>query len=94
MAAIGIGGIGDFWAAGLTRLLPRPVSAARDSIAPLPELSSVVAASEIHDSGKTVPKGAEGAIVFVHDGGIGYEVEFIKPIHAVVSASRQELEPA
>ena len=60
----------------------------------LPELSSVVAVREIHEGDKVVPPGAKGAIVFVHDGGAGYEVEFVEPVHVVISASRDELEPA
>ena len=80
--------------AGVKDLIAGTASHALDSTAPLPELSSVVAVREIHEGDKTVPCGARGAIVFVHDGGVGYEVEFVEPVHLVVSASRDELAPA
>jgi hypothetical protein len=33
--------------------------------------------------GRTLPRGARGAVVFVHGGGAAYEVEFTEPFHVV-----------
>jgi hypothetical protein len=59
-------------------------------VLPLLELSSVVALREIREGDKSVPKGSEGTIVSVHDGGTRYEVEFVK-VHVVIAAARAEL---
>lgn len=73
----------------------RRVSHAPNSAAhALPELSSVVTVHEIREGSKVVPKGSKGAIVFVHEGGAGYEVEFTEPVHLVISASRDDLDLA
>lgn len=58
------------------------------------ELSSVIAIKEIHEGGRTVRPGARGVILFAHDAGVGYEVEFVEPEHLVISASPDELELA
>jgi hypothetical protein len=59
----------------------------------LPEHSRVRSTVNIHDAEETVPLGAEGTIINVIRGGIGYIVEFTKPAHKIVSARRDELEP-
>jgi len=87
-------GFSDNFVSGVKDLIARTVAHVPDSTAPLPELSSVVAVREIHEGDKIAPRGSKGAIVFVHEGGTGYEVEFVEPVHVVISASRDELEPA
>jgi|tagenome__1003787_1003787.scaffolds.fasta_scaffold19742602_2 hypothetical protein len=46
------------------------------------------------DDGRTLPAGALGAIVFVHGDGEAYEVEFIKPFHAVATVLASNLSHA
>ena len=61
---------------------------------PLAEHSPVVAVRDIAEHGTVIPKGAVGTIVHVVRDGLGYDVEFTTPIHAVVTATREDLAPA
>jgi Domain of unknown function (DUF4926) len=40
-----------------------------------------------------LPAGSLGTIVFVHDGGEAFEVEFVEPFAAVITLRRDEFEP-
>ena len=43
--------------------------------------------------GGTLPEGAEGAVVHAYRDGTGYEVEFDKPFHCVVTVERHDIRP-
>ena len=43
------------------------------------------------DSGRTLPSGARGAIVFVHGEGDAYVVEFITPFHVITTVPAGDL---
>ncbi len=45
------------------------------------------------DASCRLPAGSLGAVVFVHDEGQAYEVEFTDPIAALVTLRRGEIEP-
>lgn len=44
--------------------------------------------------GRSMPKGTEGAIVFIHGGGAAYMVEFDDPFPAVITVPAADLEQA
>ena len=43
--------------------------------------------------GRVLPKGATGTVVYVYDGGVGYEVEFEEPFHCVATVERDDIRP-
>ena len=45
------------------------------------------------DGGGHVPQGSLGTIVFVHNEGEAFEVEFTKPVAALVTLRRADIEP-
>ena len=57
----------------------------------LPELCRVEAVQDIWEDGEVALKGSVGTVVYAHDDGIGYVVEFTSPEHLVIGASRDEL---
>jgi hypothetical protein len=50
-----------------------------------PELSTVRLTHDVDVKGRILPKGARGTVVAACSDGIGYEVEFETPFHAVVT---------
>jgi hypothetical protein len=50
-----------------------------------PELSTVRLTRDVDVKGRILPKGARGTVVAAYSDGIGYEVEFETPFHAVVT---------
>jgi hypothetical protein len=46
------------------------------------------------DDGRTLPAGAAGSVVGIWAEGKAYEVEFVKPFHAVVTVPAHKLLPA
>lgn len=50
-----------------------------------PELSTVRLTHDIEVKGRLLPKGARGTVAAAYSDGIGYEVEFETPFHAVVT---------
>jgi hypothetical protein len=61
---------------------------------PLPEHSMVtLSASMPLKDGRILPRGAHGAVVFVHRDGEAYEVEFIDPFHVVATVPGPSLSP-
>jgi hypothetical protein len=69
----------------------RAVAPAPADLPPISEHARVRAIKEIREGAAVVPIGAIGTVVHVIKGGIGYDVEFISPLHTVISASRSEL---
>jgi hypothetical protein len=57
----------------------------------IPELSVVALTHPVRDGDKVIPEGATGAVVFVYRDGKGYEVEFEKPFHCVVTVRRDDI---
>ncbi len=57
----------------------------------LREHACVQAVKAIREGNEVIPPGATGAIVYVIKGGVAYGVEFTQPVHAIVTASRDEL---
>lgn len=55
------------------------------------ELSEVRLSHPVEHQGKTLPKGSKGTIVGVYSGGDGYEVEFFKPFHAVITLGKSTI---
>ena len=49
------------------------------------ELSVVTLVRDVTVDGKVLPGGAQGTVVGSYGDGLGYEVEFEKPFHAVVT---------
>lgn len=43
--------------------------------------------------GGVLPEGTRGIVVHAYRGGAGYEVEFAEPFHAVVTVTRDDIEP-
>ena len=61
---------------------------------PIEELTVVrLLEGGVMDAGGHLPAGSLGAVVFVHDGGLVYEVEFTDPLSAVVTLQRKDIEP-
>jgi hypothetical protein len=50
-----------------------------------PELSTVRLTRDVAVKGRILPNGARGTVVAAYSDGIGYEVEFETPFHAVVT---------
>jgi hypothetical protein len=57
----------------------------------IPEFTCVRSLTEIREGDEVVPAGAEGAVVNILGDGRGYAVEFVTPVHAVVTARRNQL---
>ena len=68
-----------------------PSPTARGDIA---DLTRVLLVREIVESGRGVPGGTSGTVVFRYSGGEGYEVEISADHHAVVTVSARDVEPA
>jgi hypothetical protein len=68
-----------------------PTAVWRDPIA---ELSTVSLRHAHECEGRVLPEGATGAVVYAYRDGAGYEVEFEKPFHCVVTVGRDDIRPA
>ena len=55
------------------------------------ELSVVALTHAIEVEGRSLPEGALGTIVAAYNDGVGYEVEFEHPFHAVVTLRAGDL---
>jgi hypothetical protein len=55
------------------------------------ELSLVSTRHAVDVDGRTLPAGANGTVVAAYADGIGYEVEFFEPFHAVVTLEAGDL---
>ena len=66
---------------------------AGDRARSIPELSVVALRHSQECGGKVLPEGAEGAVVYAYGDGVGYEVEFEKPFHCVVTVERDDIRP-
>jgi hypothetical protein len=55
------------------------------------ELSVVTLKKSIDVKGRSLPAGTKGTIVAAYSDGIGYEVEFFEPFHAVVTLEGNDL---
>jgi hypothetical protein len=44
--------------------------------------------------GRVLHEGATGTVVHTYRGGAGYEIEFEKPFHCVVTVGRDDIRPA
>lgn len=55
------------------------------------ELSLVTLKNPVVTDGRRLPAGARGTIVAAYSDGIGYEVEFFEPFHAVVTLEANDL---
>lgn len=58
------------------------------------ELDIVRLRSMLYTEGGSIPAGSIGTIVFRHDRGVAYEVEFTDPFAAVVTLLPADLVPA
>lgn len=66
----------------------RKVEATKPSFA---ELSVVALTHAIEFEGQSLPEGALGTVVAAYGDGVGYEVEFEHPFHAVVTLQAGDL---
>jgi hypothetical protein len=57
------------------------------------DLSVVSLRHDQECDGRVLPEGATGAVVYTYDDGAGYEVEFEKPFHCVVTVARDDIRP-
>jgi hypothetical protein len=55
------------------------------------ELSVVSLRREVAVEGRPLPVGTKGTVVAAYSDGIGYEVEFFAPFHAVVTVEANDL---
>jgi hypothetical protein len=55
------------------------------------DLSIVSLRHEQEYDGRVLPEGTKGAVVYTYRGGAGYEVEFEKPFHCVVTVGRDDI---
>ena len=72
----------------------KPVDPSRNEKAPEPsfaELSVVALTRAVDVEGQLLPEGALGTIVAAYGDGVGYEVEFERPFHAVVTLQAGDL---
>ncbi len=69
----------------VTHVVPKSKSAV------YPELSVVGLRHAVQVEARRLPKGAQGTVVAAYADGQGYEVEFHKPFHAVVTLSANDL---
>lgn len=68
-------------------LRERPKPAARH----FAELSVVTLAHTIDVNGQSMAKGSRGTVVAAYHDGVGYEIEFAHPFHAVVTLEAGDL---
>lgn len=73
-----------------TRLLPDDMIASR-AVPRFAELSVVTLVHPVAVGDRALPAGALGAVVAVYADGLGYEVEFEAPFHAVVTLDAADL---
>ena len=59
--------------------------------APYQEHDVVVTRAAIWSEGHIYPSGSSGTIVYVHDGGAAFEVEFASPSPVVVTLEQSDL---
>jgi len=59
----------------------------------IPELSMVALTHALPQADGILPEGATGAVVFAYRDGAGYDVEFCKPFHCVVTVERDDIRP-
>ena len=69
----------------------RPPRRREPDAAHFAELSVVVLTHAIDIEGRSLPQGARGTVVAGYGDGVGYEVEFERPIHAVVTLDAGDL---
>ena len=62
-----------------------------DRAPPFVELSVVTLTRDVDVDGERLPRGATGVVVAVYADGLGYEVEFEQPFHAVVTLEAGDL---
>lgn len=55
------------------------------------ELSVVALQKPVEVNGRLLPAGTRGTVVAAYTDGIGYEVEFFEPFHAVVTLEANDL---
>ena len=55
------------------------------------ELSVVALTRAVEVEGQSLPEGALGTVVAAYGDGVGYEVEFERPFHAVVTLQAGDL---
>jgi len=55
------------------------------------ELSVVALAHAVDIDGRSLPEGTRGTVVAAYRDGVGYEVEFERPFHAVVTLEAGDL---
>ena len=55
------------------------------------ELSVVSLRREVDVEGRSLPAGTKGTVVAAYGDGVGYEVEFSAPFHAVVTLEADDL---
>ncbi len=55
------------------------------------ELSMVALTRAVEVEGRSLPKGTLGTVVAAYGDGVGYEVEFERPFHAVVTLQAGDL---
>lgn len=55
------------------------------------ELDSVRLRADMSADGVTIPAGAEGMVVAVYANGKACEVEFVEPVHAVVTVELSQI---
>jgi hypothetical protein len=55
------------------------------------ELSVVRLVHPVKEGRRTLPAGAAGTVVHAYSDGIGYEVEFARPFHAIVTLEANNL---
>ncbi len=71
-----------------------PIASPRNEEATKPgfaELSVVALTRAVDVEGQSLPEGALGTVVAAHGDGVGYEVEFERPFHAVVTLQAGDL---
>ena len=66
-------------------------SQAGSRIAGFAELSVVALTHTVDVEGRSLPVGAQGTVVAAYEDGLGYEVEFERPFHAVVTLEAGDL---
>lgn len=63
----------------------------KPAIRPFAELSVVALAHSMDIDGRPLAKGSRGTVVAAYNDGIGYEVEFEHPFHAVFTLEAGDL---
>ncbi len=68
-----------------------PLRAGKSARGGFAELSVVALTHAVDVAGRSLPAGARGTVVAAYSDGIGYEVEFERPFHAVVTLEAGDL---